>query len=184
VDEALTMKMVKHDSRSKIKTRAQLQVELPRLQQGGKKIVFTNGCFDLIHPGHVRYLEKARAQGDLLVVALNSDASVRRIKGPDRPILDQEERCEIVAAFGCVDFVTVFDEETPQRIVDQLLPDVLVKGGDWPVDQIVGRQTVEAHGGKVVSIDFEKGFSTTEIIERIKRVQSRSETGADATSDH
>ena len=176
--------MTKFDSRSKVKTRRQLQVSLSRLQQGGKKIVFTIGCFDLIHPGHIRYLEKARAQGDYLVVALNSDASVRRIKGPDRPILTQDERCEIVAALACVDFVTVFDEETPQRIVDDLLPDVLVKGGDWPVDQIVGRQTVESHGGKVISIAFESGFSTSDIIERIKRIQTRSETGADATSDH
>jgi rfaE bifunctional protein nucleotidyltransferase chain/domain len=179
--------MSEFGSRSKIRTRAQLRDLLPHLRERGEKIVFTNGCFDLIHPGHVRYLERAREQGDVLVVALNSDASVRRIKGGDRPILAEEERCEIVAALGCVDFVTVFGEETPLQIIDELAPDVLVKGGDWPFDQIVGRQSVESHGGKVISLAFEDGFSTTSIIERIRRAAARPvelETGADETSGH
>jgi rfaE bifunctional protein nucleotidyltransferase chain/domain len=157
-----------NNSRSKIKTRVQLKVLLRHLREEGRQVVFTNGCFDLLHPGHVRYLEQARAQGNVLVVALNSDASVRRLKGPGRPILAESERCEVVAALACVDFVTLFDEETPYEIIEELLPDVLVKGGDWPVDQIVGRKTVELHGGKVVSLTFEPGLSTTNIIERIK----------------
>ncbi len=153
----------------KIQRRPQLKTLLRRLQADGKKVVFTNGCFDLLHPGHIRYLEKARAEGDLLVVALNSDSSVRRIKGQGRPILSEEQRCEVMAALECVDFVTVFSEETPFEIVEELLPNVLAKGGDWPLDKIVGRETVERHGGKVVSIPFEQGFSTTKIIERINR---------------
>jgi len=131
-------------------------------------VVFTNGCFDLLHPGHIRYLETARAEGDLLVVALNSDASIRRIKGPRRPIQTEDERSEVIASLQCVDFVTLFDEETPYQIIEELLPDVLVKGGDWPIDQIVGRETVEAHGGKVISVAFETGHSTSNIIERIR----------------
>ncbi len=130
--------------------------------------MFTNGCFDLLHPGHIRYLETARAEGDLLVVALNSDASIRRIKGPERPIQNEDERSEVIASLQCVDFVTLFDEETPYEIIEELLPDVLVKGGDWPIDQIVGRETVETHGGKVISIAFETGHSTSNIIERIR----------------
>ncbi len=136
--------------------------------------MFTNGCFDLLHPGHIRYLEKARAEGDLLVVALNSDASVRRIKGPERPIQNEDERSEVIAGLQCVDFVTLFDEETPYEIIEELLPDVLVKGGDWPVDQIVGRQTVEGHGGKVISIAFETGHSTSNIIRRIRGTAQQS----------
>jgi D-beta-D-heptose 7-phosphate kinase/D-beta-D-heptose 1-phosphate adenosyltransferase len=130
--------------------------------------VFTNGCFDLLHPGHIRYLEKARAEGDLLVVALNSDASIRRIKGPERPIQNEDERSEVIAGLQCVDFVTLFDEETPYEVIEELLPDVLVKGGDWPIDQIVGRETVEARGGKVISIAFETGHSTSNVIKRIR----------------
>ena len=156
-------------SRQKIKSQPQLELILSRLRVEGKKVVFTNGCFDILHPGHIRYLEKARAQGDLLVVAINSDDSVRRIKGRDRPILGAEERCEMVSALGCVDFVTTFSEETPQTIIEKLVPDILVKGGDWPKDKIVGSEVVEAHGGKVSSIGFEKGFSTSRIIERIRR---------------
>jgi len=151
----------------------QLKDELAHLRSKGKKIVFTNGCFDLLHPGHVRYLEKARAEGDVLVVALNSDSSVRRIKGAERPIQNQEERAEVIAGLQCVDFVTVFDEETPYEIIQELLPDVLVKGGDWPVEQIVGRETVEAHGGKVISIAFETGYSTSKIIDRIRATAQR-----------
>ena len=139
------------------------------LKSEGKTVVFTNGCFDLLHPGHIRYLEKARAQGDVLVVALNSDRSVRKIKGEDRPVLSQEERSEIMGGLGCVDFVTMFDEETPENIIKELVPTVLVKGGDWPVDKILGRQVVESNSGRVVSIDFEEEFSTSNIIKRIRR---------------
>lgn len=134
-------------------------------------MVFTNGCFDLLHPGHVRYLEKAKGQGDVLVVAVNSDLSVGRLKGPGRPILSQDERCEMVAALGCVDFVTLFEEDTPREIILELMPDLLVKGGDWPLDRIVGRDTVEAAGGKVLAIEFERGYSTTDIIHRIRSGQ-------------
>lgn len=158
----------------KIKSRAELKSILADLKEQGKKIVFTNGCFDLLHPGHVRYLEKARREGDLLVVALNSDASVRKIKGEMRPILTEKERCEVVSALGCVDFVTVFPQETPQEIIEELLPDVLTKGGDWSMDQIVGRETVESAGGKVVPIKFEEEYSTSAILERIRlRATSR-----------
>ncbi len=156
-------------AKSKIKSRQELQGIVEGLKSEGKTVVFTNGCFDLLHPGHIRYLEKARAQGDVLVVALNSDRSVRKIKGEDRPVLSQEERSEIMGGLGCVDFVTMFDEETPENIIKELVPTVLVKGGDWPVDKILGRQVVESNSGRVVSIDFEEEFSTSNIIKRIRR---------------
>lgn len=133
----------------------------------GKRLVFTNGCFDLLHPGHVRYLYQARALGDALVVALNSDRSVRALKGEGRPILSQRERAEVMAALESVDYVTIFDEETPRELIAVLLPDILVKGGDWPIQQIVGREEVEAAGGKVLSLPYVEGLSTTDIIERI-----------------
>jgi D-beta-D-heptose 7-phosphate kinase/D-beta-D-heptose 1-phosphate adenosyltransferase len=155
-------------SKSKIKSRRELQGIVARLKSEGKTVVFTNGCFDLLHPGHVRYLEKARAEGDVLVVALNSDDSVRKIKGEDRPVLPELERSEIMGALGCVDFVTTFEEETPENIIEELVPTVLVKGGDWSVDQILGRQVVEANSGRVISIDFEEEFSTSNIIKKIR----------------
>jgi len=142
------------------------------MKQAGKQLVFTNGCFDLIHAGHVRYLAQARALGDVLVVALNSDRSVRALKGEGRPILSEQERAEVIAALEAVDYVIVFDEETPRELIAALLPDVLVKGGDWPLDQIVGRDEVEAAGGKVLSLPYVEGSSTTEIIERIKSLPS------------
>ncbi|MBS1787556.1 MAG: D-glycero-beta-D-manno-heptose 1-phosphate adenylyltransferase [Acidobacteria bacterium] len=145
----------------------QLQMERERLRQAGKKVVFTNGCFDLLHPGHVRYLQQARALGDVLIVALNSDRSVRELKGDRRPILNEAERSEVMAALACVDFVTVFDEPTPREIISTLLPDILVKGGDWSLDNIVGREETEAAGGKVMSLAFVEGCSTTDVIERI-----------------
>lgn len=138
-----------------------------QLREAGKKVVFTNGCFDLIHPGHVRYLQQARALGDALIVALNSDRSVRELKGDKRPILNQDERAEVMAALACVDYVTIFDEPTPREIITALLPDVLVKGGDWGVDAIVGREEVEAAGGQVLSLPFVDGCSTTDVIQRI-----------------
>ena len=145
----------------------QLIIERERLRQSGKNVVFTNGCFDLLHPGHVRYLQQARALGDVLIVALNSDRSVRELKGHKRPILTEAERSEVMAALACVDFVTVFDEPTPREIISALLPDILVKGGDWGIDTIIGREEVEAAGGKVMSLAFVEGCSTSDVIERI-----------------
>lgn len=134
----------------------------------GRRIVFTNGVFDLLHPGHVRYLQAARAQGDVLVVAVNSDRSVRANKGPSRPITPARERAELLAALSCVDAVVEFDEDTPAEIIRRLQPDVLVKGADWPADRIVGRDTVEARGGRVVRVPVEQGYSTSAIIERVR----------------
>ena len=152
---------------AKIISLDQLRTERERLRRLGHRVVFTNGCLDLIHPGHVRYLQEARRLGDALIVALNSDRSVRELKGEKRPILDQNERAEVMAALGCVDYVTIFDEPTPRLVIAELLPDVLVKGGDWGVDRIVGRDEVEAAGGVVLSLPFIEGCSTTDLIERI-----------------
>src|SRR5262247_1752277 len=138
------------------------------LRAAGKRIVFTNGVFDLLHPGHVRYLQAARAHGDVLIVGLNSDASVRRNKGPARPINPESERAEVLEALACVDAVSVFDEDTPADITPRVQPDVLVKGADWPADQIVGRDTVEARGGRVILEPVEQGYSTSAIIERAR----------------
>jgi D-beta-D-heptose 7-phosphate kinase/D-beta-D-heptose 1-phosphate adenosyltransferase len=132
------------------------------------RVVFTNGVFDLLHPGHVRYLQEARALGDLLIVGLNADASVRRNKGPERPINAQDERAEVLAALACVDAVVIFEEDTPAAIIRLVEPDVLVNGADWAADAIVGRDTVETRGGRVVRVPVEQGYSTTAIVERIK----------------
>ena len=152
---------------SKVKTIQELQPLLEILRATGKKIVFTNGCFDLIHTGHTRYLAIARSLGDLLVIAVNSDSSVRTIKGDKRPITPQAERAETLAALECVDFVTIFDEPDPFKIISALQPDVLVKGGDWPVEKIIGGDIVQARGGKVVNVPYVEGASTTGIIEKI-----------------
>ncbi len=154
---------------SRVLSRPDARALIDRRRADGAVVVFTNGVFDLLHPGHVRYLQHARALGDMLVVGLNSDASVRRNKGPDRPITPEAERAEILAALSCVDAVVIFDEDTPAEIVRACQPDILVKGADWPADQIVGRETVEARGGKVVRMPVEEGFSTTALLERIKR---------------
>jgi D-beta-D-heptose 7-phosphate kinase/D-beta-D-heptose 1-phosphate adenosyltransferase len=154
---------------AKILSIDQLLRERELLGRQGRRVVFTNGCFDLLHPGHIRYLQEARRLGDALIVALNSDRSVRELKGEKRPILDQNERSEVMAALGCVDYVTIFDESTPREIIAALLPDVLVKGGDWDIDRIVGRAEVEAGGGKVLSLPFVEGCSTSDVIERIAR---------------
>ena len=138
------------------------------LRRDGLTVVFTNGCFDLIHPGHVRYLADARSLGDALVVGLNSDRWVRNLKGEGRPILNAQERAEVIAALQAVDYVTIFDQETPLELISRVIPDVLVKGGDWSVDDIVGREVVEAAGGKVLSLPYIEGKSTSEIIARIK----------------
>jgi D-beta-D-heptose 7-phosphate kinase/D-beta-D-heptose 1-phosphate adenosyltransferase len=139
------------------------------LRAGGRTIVFTNGVFDLLHPGHVRYLAAARRLGDALIVGVNADRSVKVVKGPDRPITPEAERAEILAALGCVDAVTIFDEETPHAIIRRLQPDVLVKGADWGADRIVGRDVVEARGGRVVRIPLAQGYSTTAILARIRK---------------
>lgn len=139
-----------------------------RWRDEGRRVVFTNGVFDILHPGHVRYLQAARREGDALVVAVNSDRSVRANKGPSRPINGEHERAEVLAALACVDAVVIFDEETPEGIVRRLQPDILVKGADWPADQIVGRDVVEARGGRVVRMPVERGFSTSTIIERVR----------------
>jgi len=147
-----------------------LLTELEKERKRGKKIVFTNGCFDLLHAGHADYLEKAKALGDLLVVGLNSDASVRRLKGPKRPILPQEVRAKLLDALKPVDFVVLFEEDTPLKLIEAVRPHYLVKGGDWPPEKIVGREVVESYGGKVVSIPFTYDLSTTKIVERIKEL--------------
>ena len=144
-------------------------VRFGREKRNGRRVVFTNGCFDLLHPGHIRSLETSRSLGDVLIVGLNSDSSVRALKGPGRPVLPERERAEILAALECVDAVVVFDELTPRETISQLLPDVLVKGGDWASDQIVGREEVEAAGGCVVSIPVVPGYSTSAILQKIRQ---------------
>jgi D-beta-D-heptose 7-phosphate kinase/D-beta-D-heptose 1-phosphate adenosyltransferase len=139
------------------------------LHHSGKTVVFTNGVFDLLHPGHIRYLETARSLGDALIVGVNADASVRRNKGPSRPVTPEGERAEVLAALTSVDAVVIFPEDTPAEIVRALQPDILVKGADWPADQIVGRDTVEGRGGRVVLVPVEAGHSTTTIVERVRQ---------------
>lgn len=138
-----------------------------KLKTENKKIVFTNGCFDIVHAGHVDYLNKAKEQGDILIVALNSDISVKNIKGSKRPIVPADQRAFIISHLKCVDYVTFFDEDTPGKTIQSLIPDILVKGSDWKIENIVGREVVEANGGKVVTIDFVTYTSTSEIIETI-----------------
>jgi len=143
-------------------------VRFGREKRNGKRVVFTNGCFDLLHPGHIHSLESARALGDVLIVGMNSDESVRTLKGPGRPVIPAEERAEILASMECVDAVLIFEELTPQKVIAALLPDILVKGGDWPDNQIVGREEVEAAGGKVVLVDVVEGYSTSDILKKIR----------------
>jgi D-beta-D-heptose 7-phosphate kinase/D-beta-D-heptose 1-phosphate adenosyltransferase len=145
-----------------------LQHELRRLRQEGKRVVFTNGCFDLLHPGHVRYLEQARSLGDALIVALNSDRAVRELKGSGRPILKEQERAQVIGALSCVDYVTIFDDVSPLATISCLRPDILVKGGDWGLEEIIGRAEVEAAGGQVLSLPFVEGISTSDLIKRIR----------------
>jgi D-beta-D-heptose 7-phosphate kinase/D-beta-D-heptose 1-phosphate adenosyltransferase len=138
-----------------------------QLRRDGKKLVFTNGCFDLLHAGHVRYLNQARALGDVLVVGLNSDRSVREIKGEGRPIMPEGERAEVLAALACVDYIFLFDDLTPQRVIDAIVPDILAKGADWETSEIVGRKTVERAGGAVRRIPLVEGASTSAIIKKV-----------------
>jgi rfaE bifunctional protein nucleotidyltransferase chain/domain len=141
-----------------------------RLRAEGRRLVFTNGCFDLLHVGHVRYLRQARSLGDALIVAINSDRAVRELKGAGRPVMPVDERAEVLAALEAVSYVTVFDELSPRRLIAKLLPDVLVKGGDYALPEIHGREEVEAAGGRVVALPFVEGASTTDIVKRIKDV--------------
>ena len=160
--------------KQKIKGRKELLRIIKNLKAKGKRIVFTNGCYDLLHIGHIRYLEKARALGDALVVGVNSDSSVRKLKGPNRPVLPSKERAEILSGLGCVDYITIFDELDPLKLITSLHPNVLVKGGDWTKEQIVGREVLERSGGKVVIIRFVKGASTSTLIETIlKKYEKR-----------
>ena len=153
---------------SNIKSRAEIKLIREQLKRQNKKVVFTNGCFDLIHSGHVDYLVKAKQMGDVLILALNTDPSVKRIKGNNRPILMQDERAFIVSNFKPVDYVTFFEEDTPAEIIKELIPDILVKGADWAIDKIVGREVVEANGGEVKTIKFVSNQSTSNIINIIK----------------
>ena len=156
----------------KILSHEDLLRERGRLRNQGESLVFTNGVFDLLHVGHVRYLEQARALGDALVVAINSDRSVRELKGDGRPIVNEQERAEILAALRQVSYVTIFDDLSPRSLITKVLPDILVKGGDYGSDEIHGREEVEAAGGKVISLPFTEGASTTAIIERMRQATS------------
>jgi D-beta-D-heptose 7-phosphate kinase/D-beta-D-heptose 1-phosphate adenosyltransferase len=149
-----------------------------KVRQDGRIVVFTNGCFDLIHRGHVEYLTKARAMGDLLVVGLNTDRSVRALKGPQRPLNREDDRARVLAALEMVDYVCLFDEDTPAELIAAVVPDVLVKGGDYGLDDIVGRDTVEAAGGKVVAVPLSEGFSTRGMIEKILRRYGKEAVGS------
>ena len=155
---------------SKITPRNELKATVDRLKREGKKVVFTNGCFDILHAGHTRYLREARKLGDALILALNSDSSVRSIKGPMRPIVPEAERAEVVASLDSVDYVTVFDELTPLELIEFLRPDVIVKGGDWAEKDIVGAETVRKWGGRVAIMPEIEGASTTNIIDKVLQV--------------
>jgi D-beta-D-heptose 7-phosphate kinase/D-beta-D-heptose 1-phosphate adenosyltransferase len=156
-------------SMGKIVSQEELVQVAAREKRGGRRVVFTNGCFDLLHPGHVRCLADARALGDVLIVAVNSDRSVRGNKGPERPLVGEQDRAEVIAALASVDYVTIFDEPTPRELIARVLPSVLVKGADWALDQVAGRAEVEAAGGRVVSIPLALGYSTTNIVQKILR---------------
>lgn len=160
-------------SAGKVKSLRAVVRSVRKAQAAGKRVVFTNGCFDLLHRGHTRYLEQARALGDLLVVGVNSDASVRTLKGAGRPVVPDQERAEVLAALACVDLVVIFEELDPARAIRAVRPAVLVKGGDWPVDQIVGAEFVQSIGGAVRSLPYLPGASTSELIRRVTAISSR-----------
>jgi D-beta-D-heptose 7-phosphate kinase/D-beta-D-heptose 1-phosphate adenosyltransferase len=161
----------------KIVSQDELIVLTAREKRDGRRVVFTNGCFDLLHPGHVRCLAEARALGDLLVVAVNSDCSVRGNKGPERPLVPQQDRAEVLAALASVDYVTIFDEPTPRDLIARVLPSVLVKGADWGQNEVVGREEVEAAGGRVVSIPLAPGYSTTSLLQKIRKAGPAIDSG-------
>ena len=152
----------------KLKSLEELKSIALQAKARGQKIVFTNGCFDILHRGHLHVLREAKALGDLLIVAVNSDGSVKRLKGPSRPVISEAGRAELMAALEMVDYVILFDETDPRRLIEEIQPDILAKGGDWRLDQVVGADIVERSGGKVAVIPYLKGFSTTEIIERVR----------------
>ncbi len=152
----------------KLKTLTELVSTVQELRRQGKRVVFTNGCFDLLHRGHVRYLDEAKGLGDVLVVAINSDASVRALKGPDRPVMSHEERAELVAALAAVDYVLIFEELDPEKVIGALEPDLLVKGGDWQEEQVIGRQIVEGRGGRVCTLPYVEGASSSQLLRRIR----------------
>jgi rfaE bifunctional protein nucleotidyltransferase chain/domain len=158
----------------KIVSQDELILITGREKRNGRRVVFTNGCFEVLHPGHVRCLAQARALGDLLVVAVNSDRSVRGNKGPERPLVPQQDRAEVLAALASVDYVTIFDEPTPRELIARLLPSVLVKGADWKPDEVVGREQVERAGGRLVSIPLAPGYSTTSLLEKIRKAATLS----------
>ncbi len=157
----------------KIKVLSELIRIRKDLKREGQKVVFTNGVFDILHRGHVEYLEKAKSLGDVLMLGLNSDASVKKIKGEDRPVMGQEDRAIVLAGLSSVNYICLFEEETPENLIRELIPDILVKGGDYQIDDIVGRETVEANGGKVVTIDLVEGQSTTSIIEKMVKLAKK-----------
>jgi rfaE bifunctional protein nucleotidyltransferase chain/domain len=159
--------------KEKIKTKRQIALLRKRWRRQNKKVVFTNGCFDLVHAGHIRYLEAARKKGDLLIVGLNSDASVRRIRGRGRPLVPEQDRAEVLAGLWAVDYVVIFGEDDPGSLIAELLPDVLVKGSDWKTGQIIGADVVKAHGGKVARVPLYKGRSTSALIRRILKNTAR-----------
>lgn len=154
---------------SKIKPLDELKPVVQELKKQGRRVVFTNGCFDIIHSGHVKLLQEAREAGDLLIVGLNSDSSVKALKGPSRPIVFQEHRAQVVAALESVDYVVIFNELDPLQVIEALVPSVLIKGGDWTPDTIIGREAVERAGGKVFAIPLKDGASSTDIVSRIKK---------------
>ena len=155
-----------------MKTNESAATRVASWRSAGERIVFTNGVFDLLHRGHVEYLEQAAALGDRLVIGINSDASVRRLKGAERPLTPQSERAELLQALACVDLVVVFDQDTPERLIQEIAPDVLVKGGDWAVERIVGKEFVEARGGQVLNVPLRQGLSTTALLERVRAGRS------------
>ena len=163
----------RRDERPRLLTTAEAAALADRVRGEGGAVVFTNGVFDILHPGHVRYLREARALGGALVVAINSDRSVRSIKGPERPVNPERERAEVLLALACVDGVVVFDEDTPHAVVSAIRPDILVKGADWGPDAIVGRDVVEARGGRVVRIELSPGHSTSALISQIRAIPPR-----------
>src|SRR5579863_3319129 len=166
----------------KIVSQDELAQVTAREKRAGRCVVFTNGCFDLIHPGHVRCLADARALGDVLIVAVNSDRSVRGNKGPERPLVPERDRAEVLAALASVDYVTIFDEATPRELIARVLPNILVKGADWALDQVAGREEVEAAGGRVVSIPLAPGYSTTNLVQRIRDAGAAASTSTSTSA--
>ncbi len=158
---------------SKVKSLAGVVRSVRKAQAAGRRVVFTNGCFDLLHRGHTRYLEQARALGDVLVVAVNSDRSVRALKGLGRPVVPEEQRAEVLAALAAVDYTVIFDELDPARVIRAVRPDVLVKGGDWPISKIVGADDVQSRGGRVLSLPYVEGASTSSLIGRVMKASKR-----------